>query len=182
MKLTIFGVNYNVILVNHSFHEADLQGYINRSNRISIDKLNNFLTSIRNIPSTATIGLRIVLPKTIDYSPFSKGKRVFSPPNINITFLAPNQGEKAYILDRVSEEEEVFLKMTNKDKDFISEKVLADLKSQNLDFISIIEVLKMDILFSIRESISSNLRKQEEEINNYKESMVEAIELLHSSF
>ena len=71
--------------------------------------------------------------------------------------------------------------MTKKDKDFISEKVLTDLKSQNLDFVSIIQGLKMDMLFQVRQSLSNYLKKEEEKVNNYKKSMVEAVKLFKSS-
>jgi len=181
MKLTILGVNYNATFANHTFYESNLQGYVNRSNEINIEKLDNLLKSIRNIASTATLGLKVIDPQIIDHTPFTKGKRVFLPPNINITFIEPNKGEQAYVLDRVSDEDDTFCKMTKKDKDFISEKVLTDLKSQNLNYVSIIQGLKMDMLFQVRQSLSNYLKKEEEKVNNYKKSMVEAVKLFKSS-
>jgi len=164
MKLTILGVNYNVIFVNHRFYGSDLQGYINRSNEINIEKLENLLDSIKNISSMAALGLRVNVSQPLENNPFFKGKRVFSPPDINITFAEPNKGEKVYILDRFTEDNNEFCRMTNKDKDFISEKVLADLKNQNLDFVSIIQELKMDMLLSIRESLLNYLEKEERRV------------------
>jgi len=174
MKIVLFNVKYNVVLENHGFHKADFQGYVNKSNEIDLIKLDKLLDSIRNITPKATLGFKA---QSIDHDKLIRRKRIFLPPNVTVVFDAPNEIRSVFIADLFASNINGFSAMTLKDRQFFSEVARKELIDQDLNFESMIESLKVDIMFEIRESISKHLHEQEQNLENYKKSMVEAVKL-----
>ena len=177
MKTILFNVKYNVILENHGFYEADFQGYVNKSNEIDLIKLDKLLDSIRNITSKATLGFKVIAPQSIDHDKLTRRKRIFLPPNVSVVFDAPNEIRSVFIIDLFTGSSKDFSAMTLKDREFFSEMARKEMIDQGLNFESMIESLKSDIMFQIRMSISKHLHKQEQNLENYKKSMIEAVKL-----